>query len=319
LRVPLVTAVTADSTLSRFGGATPRSTPSCWPLMMIAFGSLLIGLSARPWKSPISFLTRAVALSVVTLASLMTQSRTLLVGIAVCLLGAIITAKTWRTRVLLLSAGFAIPLMLTVAAEIGGSLLGQGFEDYYLKRYSVLLGLDSVSEYAPTDGRTVEIQAGLDRWSEWLWLGEGVAANYRDPIYEREKRRDAKMAHNVLLYFGTRFGLLGIALFLVFCGVVCSLLYRASHSPRRYNAVALCLGVDLVSLLVTAMFGNVFAMPYMSQVAMVAFGCLVAWAVWSAQIRMAPSAAWASLRNAGPAEIQQFLVPVRGLSGRSGR
>jgi O-antigen ligase len=276
-KMPLVTGSATATTLTQLSVATARSTPSCWPLMIIANGSLLVGLSTRRWKSVSSVVIRSVAVMMVTIASLMTQSRTLLVGMAVCLLGAIVTAKTWRIRALLLGAGLAIPLMITVAAQIGASLLTPDFADYYMKRYSVLSGIDSASEYAGTDGRTVEIQAGLENWSAWFWLGRGVASSYRPSIYSGETADKGQMAHNVLLYFGTRFGVAGISLFLLFCGTICSMLYRAARSPDPHNSVALCLGIDLVSLLAASMFGNIFAMTYMAPVAMVTFGCLVAW------------------------------------------
>jgi hypothetical protein len=294
LKVPLVTGATTEKTLSEIGNLGARSTPSCWPLMMIAFGSLIVELSCRRWNSVTSMLSRAIPLSVVALASFMTQSRTLLVGMVVCLLGAMVAARTRRIRILFLCVCFGIPLMVTVTAQIGGSLLGRGFEDYYTKRYAVLFGIDSISEYAPTDGRSVEIRQAVERWPEWLWIGKGLASTYRDVMYTDEKSGDAQIAHNIVLYFGTRFGVIGIAVFLLFCAAAWSLFYRALHSPRPYNTVALCLGVDLAALVVTAMFGNVFAMTYMAPVAMTAFGCLVAWTVWSAQFRTAPRPAGTS-------------------------
>jgi hypothetical protein len=304
LKVPLVTGVTAD-TVSRVGGINSRSTPSCWPLMIIAYGSLLIGLSARRSNSAIGVLTRAVALLIVTFALLMTQARTLLVGMVACLLGAMLIARTRRTRILLLGVGLAMPLTLTVTAAIGTAVLTPQFADSYTRRYAVLMGIDAINEYAPQDGRVAEIRSGLDHWSEWLWVGKGLAASYRDQMYTDERHGGGQMAHNILLYFGTRFGVLGMALFLLFGGAICSLLYRASHSPRPYNAVALCLGVDLVSLLVTSMFGNVFAMPYMAQVAMVAFGCLVAWGVWNAQFK-----GRAFVRRRGTTQSHSGVLPM---------
>jgi hypothetical protein len=288
LKVPLVTGATTEKTLSEVGNLGVRSTPSCWAIMMIAFGSLIVELSARRWNSATSMLSRAIPLSVVALASFMTQSRTLLVGMVVCLLGAIVAARTRRIRILLLCVCFGVPLMVTVTAQIGGSLLGHGFEDYYTKRYAVLFGIDSVSEYAPTDGRSVEIKQALERWPEWLWIGKGLASTYRDVMYTDERSGDAQIAHDSVLYFGTRFGVIGIAVFLLFGAAVGSLFYRALHSPRPYNTVALCLGVDMACLVATSLFGNIFAMTYMAPVAMVTFGCLVAWTLWSAQIRTAP-------------------------------
>jgi hypothetical protein len=286
LRIPLVTGVTSE-TVSRIGGMTPRSTPSCWPLMVIAYGSLLVGISAHRSKSPIGVLIQAIALLIVTFASLMTQSRTQLVGMVVCLLGAFLVARTRRARVAVLAVGLAIPLTITVTTAIGTAMLTPQFADNYTKRYAVLMGTDAINEYAPQDGRVEEIKAGLNRWSEWIWVGKGLAASYREQMYTDESHGGGQMAHNTFLYFGTRFGLLGITLFVLFCGTVCSLLNRTLHGTRPYNTVGLCLGVDLVGLLVVSMFGNIFNGTYSAQVAMVAFGCLIAWVVWSKQFGIA--------------------------------
>ena len=274
MRFPVVTATFVAQNLKNH---IVRSTASGWPTMILCVSLLATSVmfDNAGYRNRRN-MGRCLGLFLCALAALLSQSRTLVVGVGAGLASSIIMAIIAGRR---LRSGGALLLAGTAAAGLfcalvaGEQFLREGFGEYFTARYSVLVG-DNLDEYAVTDVRRFE----LDRaWSEGMQspvYGLGIGVPYREVFYSAEA--SGLLAHNLVTYFITRFGFPGLLTLLVFSGGMIRCQYRACRdtSPRCLMWLGFASGV--VSLLACAWFGNVFASPYSAQQAMLAVGVVLA-------------------------------------------
>jgi hypothetical protein len=259
-----------------------RSTPSGWPMMMLS-SSLALVLILTEQKAPVRATAfRLVTWVVVVIASLLTQSRTLLVGIGVSTIAFLflllknspVRAK-W-IRLLLLLVG--IPVAVSAALILGNQFIRPDFSEAFVSRYSVLRSLDSLVEYSGEDARRAEVAVGFERYVESPWVGVGLGSEYRDFIPGYDELLPRQLIHNVLAFFLYRYGPVGLIAFLLLaCRVFVSLDRALRDRKSGLGPLGAGLAVGIINLLVCAFFGNVFATTYGAPQAMAAVGGLVAY------------------------------------------
>jgi hypothetical protein len=293
LRVPIVTGSSATALLEN---PFARSTPSCWPLMMLAAPTLLAGCFGKHGerRNPSVAIISAAGWVVVFAASLLTQSRTLLVGLVVGVVVLWILDRDPKRRTWLLLTILTIPLWIGAGALLGERLEGKGFSEPYAERYSVLQGISNAIEYAPRDGRIQDIKDALQNTDEWLWFGVGFAGTFADP--SGEWWETGRGADSGLLYFATRFGVLGILLLGWFI-LINLRLARGSPQSDLHKTIA----AGLLSVIACSFFGNVLASSYAAPVVMIAFSLLLASVATRSRVLLVPGATWGGTATGGAA------------------
>ena len=268
LRVPIVTGSGVGGILE---SQWARSTPSCWALMILAAPTLLVGCFGKHGerRNPLTAVISAGGWVVVFAACLLTQSRTLLVGLVVGVVVLWILDRDPKHRTWLLLTILTIPLWIGAGALLGERLEGKGFSEYYAERYRVIAGVSEAIEYAPRDGRIQDIRDAVHNMDEWLWFGVGFAGTFADPSGEWSET--GRCADSVVLDFATRFGVLGILLLGWFI-LINLRLARGSPQSDLHKTIA----AGLLSVIACSFFGNALASSYMAPVVMIAFSLLLA-------------------------------------------
>jgi O-antigen ligase len=271
--VALVTGGTGYDSLT---GQTAvwRSSPTCWPLMNIAGSFLLdycIGIRRIHLRVRVF---SGICLLCVVLACLLTQSRTLLVGLVVSALGMLILGRCKRVRIGAAVMAVLAVIMIPLTAHILGQLMGDVVEEGYMRRYAVLSGVNSAAEYAPEDGRTSEIAVAFEDPGRWVWFGVGIAGRYRQDIYVGEEF--SQLAHNNILFFASRFGLAGLAAFGLLVYVTIRAVGRIARSRPDPPQSSLGLCTASLSLLVCSQFAPIYAFNYATPVTLTVLGLLMA-------------------------------------------
>jgi O-antigen ligase len=291
LRVPIVTFVGSQQQLIIIEGKWARSTITCWGLPVLVAPTLLVGCFGKFGErtNPLTAIISAGGWVVVLAACLLTQWRTLLVGLVVGVIVLWILDRDPKRRTWLLLTLLTIPLWIGAGALLGERFLGKGFSEYYLKRYGVMKGVSEAIEYAPSDGRTWQYEAALQNTDEWLWFGVGFAGTYGDPSGEWWQTGGAD---SNLLYFAVRFGVLGILLLGWFI-LINIRLARGSPQSDLHKSIA----AGLLSLIACSFFGDVFASSYVTPVAMTAFSLLLASVATRTRVLLVLSAPGAEMRT----------------------
>jgi len=260
-----------------------RSTPSGYPVMMLASGVLFARLAAgrrsASWRQSV----RLVCWMVILLASLLTQSRTLLVGMVLShgALLAFIRPKRLLRPGVLAAIGAAVTLSIGATFAVGELYIRPDFQSYYENRYSVLFSPETAQSYR--DPRSVEAELAMERLQsspEALVHGAGFGTQFRESSEGRiVGSRDGAgvFAHNIWVYFGAKFGLPGIVVFTLFAYQLLKSFLRAMRDSSPLGTAGKGLGVGMLNLLVCAWFGNVFAQAYNAQIAVVGLGCFIAY------------------------------------------
>ncbi|MFZ0745427.1 MAG: O-antigen ligase family protein [Terracidiphilus sp.] len=276
-QIPLVTGSGIDYIE---GSGMDRSTPSGWPIMVLAGAGVLVnilmGKEASSRRKAASF----VGLATIIFGSLLTESRTLLVGLWVAFGAVLILAKIGVPRrvtiVLLLASS---PLWLIVAGAAGNIFVGEGYSEHFLQRYSVVFGASEAEQYAPDDGRAKEVQAAMETWDQWIFFGTGLAGKYNltdDPTGDQYNTA-GQLAHNNLLFFATRFGILGIVLFMTLTVTILGASARALRAGMKLGGVGCGVGAGMFGLAACSMFADVWSFTYMTPIAMAGVGILLAY------------------------------------------
>lgn len=268
LRVPIVTGSQVPGLIER---KWARSTPSCWPLMMLASPALLAGCFGkfRERKGLSARVVSAGGWLAVFMASMLTQSRTLLVGLVVGVIALWTLDRDPKIRSGLLLTILTVPMWIAGGAILGERIEGEGFSDYYARRYGVIQRVSDAAAYISEDERVKDLRRAIDSSSEWFLFGVGFAGTYGDPTGEYSEI--GERPDSMPLYFATRFGVPGLLLLGWFILINLRLAGRSRQSGLHNNIAA-----GLVSLLASSMFGDAFATAYMAPVAMTAFSLLVA-------------------------------------------
>ena len=276
-QIPLVTGSGIDFTE---GSSLDRSTPSGWAIIILAGGGLLVNILIGKEASILRRVASFVGLATIIFGSLLTESRTLLVGLWFAFGAVLILAKIGIPRrvtiVLLLASS---PLWLIVAAAAGNIFVGQGYSEHFLERYSVVFGASEAEQYAPDDGRTKEVYAAMETWDQWIFFGTGLAGRYNltdDPTGE-QYGASGQLAHNNLLFFATRFGILGIVLFMTLTVTILDASARALRAGMKLGGVGCGAGAGMFGLAACSMFAPVWSFTYLTPIAMAGVGILLAY------------------------------------------
>ena len=239
----------------------------------------------RP-KSFVVTVVRIMCLLTILSASLLTQSRTLVVGMAFSLvLTVVFTLFSGVRRIrwgVLITAMGLIPLLLQAAFFIGQRNIRTDFADVFTARYAVMQNLGSALEYSESDTRRAEIETGLESYWEHPLFGLGLGTSYRGVFYEGEE--EGVLVHNVFAYFLFRYGLPGIVVFVGFTLLAVRSLFLATRDRGELAPIGVGLAMSVINLLVCGMFGNVFATSYGTPIAMVAVGGLIAYERMRSQV-----------------------------------
>lgn len=264
--------------------ATGRSTPSGWPLMMMCAALVMTRLLLH--RGAVTSLKYAFIdlfyLLIILVASLLTQSRTLLIGLAtgfaVFLLMAMITRKRSVRRTGLILVLALIPFVTGMTLLLGERLIRTDFTDVFITRYSVLGSVDSLLQYSEEDTRRAEIELGLNRYAKSPLLGLGLGSPYREEMRLFFGQEDpAILVHNVFAFFLFRYGPIGLLLFSLLCVRFVISLYRAFHDATDRALYGIGLATGLINLVACSFFGSVFSSTYGVPVAMICAGTLIAY------------------------------------------
>jgi hypothetical protein len=259
-----------------------RSTPSCWPLMMLSATVVMVELLGASRTSRAATAVNFVIWFTDIAASLLTQSRTLLVGLAagavVYVLAMALGGRRFRIGWTLLCVGL-LPLTWMLVLVVGQSFVRNDFVRFYTARYSVLESVDSASDYSEIDGRKYEAQQAFEATLRSPFYGVGLGSPYRETSGRSFGAAEDPgiFVHNIYAYFGVKYGIPGLAVFVFFHWMILRSLIRSARDKSGMGPAGMILCVGLVNLLACASFGNVFGSTYMVQVAMVWLGGLVAY------------------------------------------
>lgn len=296
---------------------TLRPTPSGWPLMMIGSSLAFALLMFERSKSFVATGVRLACLLTILAASFLTQSRTLIVGWAVSSVLTIVFVLFTRVRkvrwgVLIVGIGL-IPLLLQAALSFGERNVRSDFSDIMLARYAVVQGYSAALEYSESDTRRAEIEIGLESYQKSPLFGLGLGTPYRFTMYQGEE--EGVLVHNIFAYFLFRYGLPGFVAFVAFTLFAVRALFMATRDRDKLAPIGIGLAAGVVNLLVCGVFGNVFAMPYGTPIAMVAVGGLIAYEHLRAQVDDQPVNSSTRYRRLGnPARYHE---PIRAIARRS--
>jgi O-antigen ligase len=158
---------------------------------------------------------------------------------------------------LVLAAGVGLWSAGAVPASIAERLTGFG---EYLNFYDVRGVNINDANFAVVE-RLAHWQAGLSMWQENFWFGVGIG-NYQ-PAYPQYRLLNWELplghAHNIYINFGAETGLVGLAAYLIFWGVVIWQTLRALRRLRGpWRGVALGLLGAWVHLSVHHVFDNLY-------------------------------------------------------------
>ncbi|MGA3257773.1 MAG: hypothetical protein ABSE35_02755 [Bryobacteraceae bacterium] len=275
-------------TNASMGAVHNRPFPVSWVQLSLALSYVTVPILTAPRIFRRRVMLYGIAVCVVLAAVLLTQSRTYLVGYAVSIavfagVSALVKGGPVRASGLVfLGAGFAASFV--GAMSLGGAFGGDNFAAYFHDRYSVLFDVGAAEQHAEREARIKEAEYAVDMLDSAPVFGGGLAVVYRQSIYGIAFSQttgnmvvdDGTLAHNIVVYFATRFGLAGTIFLAVFHIVVIVSLVRAVGDRSHLGGVGQALTVGLLNVLICAWFGNGFAMPYMSPVSMTAVA-LVVW------------------------------------------
>jgi hypothetical protein len=251
-----------------------RSTPTGWPTMMLASSILaVLVLSDRGVPSRTQF-QRIVWLGLILMASLLTQSRTLLAGISLALAVYLAVAAVRRPSLIrwgyLVVASAVSVAVFPLVFVLGASASRSDFSGRFVDRYSVFTSSDAAAVQMERDGRVQEAAVVFeDRFPESPLLGFGLASPYREG-------KPWTIVHDIYAFFLLRFGLPGLLLWVIFVLLVLRSVFRSVRNETRLGLLEQALSVGMLNLVICATFGNIFGEPYCIQQAMIGLGCLIA-------------------------------------------
>jgi len=255
-----------------------RSTPSGWPIMMIGESLLFVHLLLETRTSAVTYALRGTAWLAIAVASLLTQSRTLVVGVlGSSLVFLLVGATKALGRIRFSRLAFICALSVGAVSfnmALGARFIRADFAKYYTTRYSVIGSLDSAVEYSNVDGRLEEAELAVPTILRSPILGVGLAAPNRELIDENDR---GILVHNVYVHFATRYGIPGMLAFLTFEFLIFLALLRAVRDRSDLSPVGVGLAVALINVMFCAWFGNVFGTPYGTPPVMISVACLIAY------------------------------------------
>lgn len=273
-QTPLVTGTEVTN-----GGDTIifRSTPSGWPLIVLASGGLLVNILIVRNAHLFRRVGSCLGLLILITGALLTQSRTVLVGIWV-VFGAIVLFGKIRARrrigILLVIA--STPLWILMATYAGDYMFGEGYSTGFMERYSVIFSAEKGIDYAEKDGRTQEVESALETWNQWIVTGVGLGGHYNannQPTGEQSESA-GQMTHNTLLYFSTRFGIIGIILVLFMFITTLGAAAGALRMGEKCGGVACAVGAGVFGVSTCMMFAGIPVGSYTAPIITCAWGIL---------------------------------------------
>lgn len=289
-----------------------RSTPSGWPFMMISSSLAQVLFLMQSKSSTKNRLYWLLCWVVIMIASLLTQSRTFVVGIAVSTVVFLIfslQARSYKIELARIVPFLAvIPIAMVITFTIGNLLIRPDFTDYFVTRYSVLEDLNSMIEYSERDTRRAEIEIGFERYKESPWFGVGLGTTYREAVFSTFDRADpATTIHNIFAFFLFRYGPLGLVVFLLLIyRVLQSLSTALRDTSSGISVLGVGLSVGIVNLFACAVFGNVFGTTYGIPQSMTALGCLIAYERIRDSQRDGDGEFYRTRRSGSPAKFRSY-------------
>lgn len=255
-----------------------RSSPSGSPAMMLSFSMLLVSLLLDRSARARSTAMRTMGLLLVLIAALLTQSRTLFVGMVGGVLLTVPACLVYRFRAIrllpLLAICGLIALVPGIVFYLGTQTVSLDYADSFTRRYSVLRSVQSAEEYSEIDGRREEAGWAVQAVLESPLLVTGLGAPFKRWALKPD---NDIVTHQIFAFFLTRYGPLGVILFLAFSLYIVRSLYRAVKDKSPMAPLGVGLASGMVNLIICAQFGNVFGMTYCVQQAMIAVACLLAY------------------------------------------
>jgi hypothetical protein len=259
--------------------STVRSTPTGWPMMMMASSCLSVSILQRSNNTRLATLLQLGLFGVIVVASLLTQSRTLLVGIfassaiyfAFCV-GLVFSRIPWPH---VIAVGGLGVMSLPLVCFFGQNWLRADFQELFCDRYVVLLSSEAAQGHLASEGRMLELEV---IYSQCFWespvFGFGLASPYM-PIDENYSS-DYTLVHSAFGYFLLRYGPAGL---LLWCLFIVAILRSVSHFVRStgpLRQLGQAFSVAMLNMVICSFFGNEFAVPYGVQQTMIALGALIA-------------------------------------------
>lgn len=249
-----------------------RSVPVGGPFLALASSHCFALLFRRQHKS--AFIFAFVSFTGLLLSILLTQTRTLLVGLFA---GGgtflILTFLYTPTRVnwAALASSYSIGIVIILATlAIGEAYIGGGFSKHFLDRYSVFASSEGRSVNFEREGRVIESRHVYEQHiSESPILGKGLGV----PTWKYEK---TTLVHNILLWFWMRYGILGACIWVVF-SIASFFAMKSSFDDGSISFLtAQGLTITQLSLVVMALFGNIYTQTYSCQQVMVILALVIA-------------------------------------------
>ena len=271
--VAVVTADTFDV------GNNKRSTPTGFPFVMLAISILLVELLDKQAKSRRATLVTVGMLGILVMATLLTQSRTYVVGIvfgtACYLVGSAfygVKKVRWANVGL---AGAASAIALALVLFFGNSWFRDGFDQQYIERY----GMDS-----RTRGRTIEkFEKGqrlfevrhvlTQRLPNSPFIGDGLGTQSLPKHFGKR----TFVVHSSLAFWPLRYGVVGILAFAAFVWCLLTSLKTAVCDSSSLGTMGRGISVGMLNLVGCSLFGNIFGVTYGVQQAMIGLACLIAY------------------------------------------
>jgi len=269
---PIVTGSASIATLTA-ESSYRRSTPSCWPLIMIAGSSLMAFMAGGQFGHLGSRLLLWGGLIFILFAAFLTQSRTLVLGLIASAIGLVLVAGRSTSRVFGVLVFGGVPLVGAISSGLVSKLMGYDVGSWFADRMSMVWIPGRLVEYAPRDERLFEFQDAWETREHWLMFGAGLGHSYA--VDTSTNKTLASFLHNVFLHFATRFGIAGILLFGLFALATLRTALRVALAKGPAEQLRLAVALSVFNLFVCSQFGNVFAMTYMAPVGMTLCGLLI--------------------------------------------
>jgi O-Antigen ligase len=255
-----------------------RSTPSGYVTMMLAYSIIFASLMSKANASPIKQTFLVGMIGVIVWATLLTQSRTMMVGMVVSSLvfvGASLFVESKNVRWVYVFLIVSVCAMVVFAIlSLGNSIFRQGFDRYFLDRLSIKSFQIEIAE----GQRYNEVRKIIsEHLAESPIFGKGLGT-----YYFGEYRRATAIVHSSIGFWLLRYGIIGGLIWTYFVIQIFSSMNAALRDASTDAGYGRGFALGMLNLVVCAFAGNIFGVTYGVQQAMIGLGCLMGYQAISA-------------------------------------
>ena len=238
-----------------------RATPAGWPLMIIGFSAFLFRMQHGRTTGAYRLALDVLGLLLLSSACLLTQSRTLLLGLIVVLCLSLFTAP--RMSKLWTVGGVGVVVIgWLLSGHIGSTVGSESFRVDMAERYMVLYDGTHQDSYLQQEMRPRQVKALFSSMGMWAIAGRPLG----EPIWTTNPDMPLTMANSDVSFveLWSRFGVSGLLLLALWGWYPIAWLRGWRPAFPKYGPLALSVPAAAFALWVCSMFANVYGNAYLA-------------------------------------------------------